>query len=547
LGLAINKENKTTLANLCLKGIFGSVYLSFVALTLNFVFPLGKNLNTMLIILIFFFATYKKIDNYKNIILLSILSGCVSFIILNLENIYRPDAGLYHIPYIATLNDNKIILGLANIHFRFGHTSIIQYLSAIYNNHIFGNNGIVLPIATIFSFIFLYLLFEIKNNLKSNFIYTIFLLLIFIYTVLGYSRYTEFGNDVTAHLFSFLILSLFLKNFKNKENNINLINKLFLLSIFSIMQKISMICLIIIPAYCFFYLKPKIKILNFHNLFVTLFFLFFIFKNILVSGCMLYPISITCFDKLPWYSSNKDSISAKIQGLDNHAWAKGWPDLKDKSIGQENFINNFNWLPTWSKNHGLKVLQKLSIFFIFIFLFFYFLKFKPKILNNQKNLILEYTKNNIILLLCVSLFGTIIWFLRFPTFRYGSSYLVSTIILFSIFIFFTIKSKKLLIVNLEKITNYFLIFFITIFLAKNLTRFIGRANLDYYNYPWPKIYSEHSSNLKINPEPIFINGKLAYYFAKQECHYTLSPCTHLKVDNLDYYEKNNYKIFLLKN
>ena len=45
------------------------------------------------------------------------------------SNEYRPDAGFYHIPYIQILNENKIILGLANIHSRFGHVSIIQYLS----------------------------------------------------------------------------------------------------------------------------------------------------------------------------------------------------------------------------------------------------------------------------------------------------------------------------------------------------------------------------------------------------------------------------------
>ena len=35
--------------------------------------------------------------------------------------------------------ENKIILGLTNIHFRFGTISIIQYLSAIYNNSIMPN------------------------------------------------------------------------------------------------------------------------------------------------------------------------------------------------------------------------------------------------------------------------------------------------------------------------------------------------------------------------------------------------------------------------
>ena len=53
---------------------------------------------------------------------------------ISYDGTYRPDAGLYHLPYISILNENKIIIGLSNIHFEFGHVSILQYLSAIYNN-----------------------------------------------------------------------------------------------------------------------------------------------------------------------------------------------------------------------------------------------------------------------------------------------------------------------------------------------------------------------------------------------------------------------------
>ena len=47
------------------------------------------------------------------------------------------------------LNENKIILGISNLHQRFGHTSIMQYLSAIHYNYIFGLNGIVIPLASV--------------------------------------------------------------------------------------------------------------------------------------------------------------------------------------------------------------------------------------------------------------------------------------------------------------------------------------------------------------------------------------------------------------
>jgi hypothetical protein len=526
-----------------LEGICAAIYISFVALLLNFVFPLNKNLNTALFVLIIIFALYKKINNYKNIIILSTLSGFISFLILNLDNIYRPDAGLYHIPYIATLNENKIILGLANIHFRYGHTSISQYLSAFYNNYIFNDKGITLPIATIFSLFFLYLIIEIKNNLKNNIIYTIFLLLTFIYLIFGYSRYAEFGNDVTAHLYLFLVYCIFLKNFNKEKANIILVNKIFLLSVFAFMQKISMVFVIFIPVYCFYFLKDKIKIINFSNIFSTIFVCLFLIKNILISGCLIYPISITCSDKLYWYGNHiENPINAKAQSLDNEAWTKGWPDFKDKNIGQENYVKNFNWLKTWSKNHGLQILKKIGTFLLFILLFFYLIKLKEN--NVIKNVFFREIRKNIRILLLVSFVGTLVWFLRFPIFRYGSSYLISLIILVSILIF--INNKCLIkIKNFKKTVSYFVIILITLFIIKNLIRIFNRYNLDYYNYPWPKIYSESNDNRKLITQPIFINNKLAYYFASEECHYSSSPCTHIKNNNLTYYEKYNYKIFFI--
>ena len=70
-------------------------------------------------------------------------------LILSESNVYRPDAGLYHLPYIGILNSEKIILGLSNLHFRYAHTSILQYFSAASNNIIFGDNGIVFAQALI--------------------------------------------------------------------------------------------------------------------------------------------------------------------------------------------------------------------------------------------------------------------------------------------------------------------------------------------------------------------------------------------------------------
>ena len=41
-------------------------------------------------------------------------------------------------------------------------------------------------------------------------------------------------------------------------------------------------------------------------------------KNLLVSGCLIYPVSLTCLDKLPFSNIQK----TKEVSLEGEAWAK---------------------------------------------------------------------------------------------------------------------------------------------------------------------------------------------------------------------------------
>ena len=79
----------------------------------------------------------------------------------------RPDAYLYHLPYSQILNDYKIITGVSNLHFRFGHVSIFQYISS-FNYTIFSElNGLLVPPALFCITIFLYFLNDISSLLKK--------------------------------------------------------------------------------------------------------------------------------------------------------------------------------------------------------------------------------------------------------------------------------------------------------------------------------------------------------------------------------------------
>ena len=201
--------------------------------------------------------------------------------ILSYDTIYRPDANLYHLPFTKIINENKIIFGISNIHFRFGHISILQYLNANFYNFLFKENGIIIPAAIIFSSFVLYFYNEIKNNAEKNKIYTFYIFLLLAYMLYGYNRYSEFGNDTISHLYFFLISSYFLRD--NYKENINTVdfNKIVLLSFFCFMLKTSLIFVFIIPLYIFIFKFKKIYIFNLFNIFILLISFSWIIKNLI--------------------------------------------------------------------------------------------------------------------------------------------------------------------------------------------------------------------------------------------------------------------------
>ena len=548
-GLPFYKNEKYYKSSPLLPIIFGSISLSVLALLINFFIPLNPKINTFTfaIILIFGFFYIFKYKIILKFFYTCLLISALSTLIVTLDNINRPDANLYHLPYTKILNDNKIIFGVSNLHFRFGHTSILQYLNAIFNNLIFNENGIILPSAIIFSTIVLFFFREIKTNYFNNKIYAFYIFLALSYILYGYNRYSEFGNDATSHIIFLLTSTFFLK--KNFSNSITPkeVSRILLLSIFCFTLKPTLLLILLIPVYYYYY-HSKTFLINSINFFSLFFITIWFAKNVIISGCLIYPIEITCFDQLPWFSSDLNfDFSPKIQALENEAWTKGWPDYRGELITQKDYVKNLFWLKTWLLGHGLLIVKKMSLFIIFVFIFFLILK---KFENKNKNYRKSYNfkiKKKLLFLSLLSLCGILTWFFRFPVFRYGSSYFV----IFIISIFSLLAAK----INLENINikifgkyiKFALILFITLFTFKHLLRIYKNYDTNYINYPWPKFHSSRQIDEVFETEPIRINGIIAYYLLKSEdgCGYTISPCAIRELKKLNFFIINDYKFYNL--
>ena len=97
-------------------------------------------------------------------------------------------------------------------------------------------------------------------------------------------------------------------------------------------------------------------------------------KNILVSGCLIYPISITCFTELSW----TDIKEVKEISNQNEAWSKSFPDQK-KILSYEKFNSEFNWINSWIKNYFGQLVNIFYPYIIFILILFIYTK-KEKML-----------------------------------------------------------------------------------------------------------------------------------------------------------------------
>ena len=215
--------NKNTFYELGLTSLIGLISLSFIALIINFFVPLNQQTNTIVLMTLLVSILLTNKNFLKKIISKTVLkfiffSTLGVFLMIILSNINTPDAGMYHFPYVNILNENKIIIGISNIHHRYGHVSIMQYLSALHFNYVFGINGIVVPLASLAIYsIFVFLSYiNQKSDLSISNVFSIFII-IFIFWKMN--RYSGYGNDAPAHFIFFIIVLIYLNSLEIFKKN----------------------------------------------------------------------------------------------------------------------------------------------------------------------------------------------------------------------------------------------------------------------------------------------------------------------------------------
>ena len=453
--------------------LIGLVVIIIIAQFLNFFIPLSDNLLIFNIILVTFYFLY-----FNKILLKSLNINFKIFLLLGLVSLsniygsgYSDDINHYHYSYIANTDVSNFIWGSSFLHPLYGTApswlTVHSYLNfdqfRLQDIHVLNGMIFFLVLGCLFSELY-------SSNKKKIYFPVLFSIIMFV--LLKYTRLKEFGIDRPSTLFFCFLIFYYLKYFikPQKEQIIKnfIIISLVSLTIFSI--KVIYLPVLFFPLVIFF--KNRLILLkkDFSYLIILLPILLILMKNLLGSGCLIFPLASSCIEYLSWSNPEgaKDlSVSAEIFNKSWHSYAG--------IFSEKEFIQNFNWFYTWFLRVKVEILEIfLTLFLIILITFFSFkLKFK-KIFFNE-----GFTKDFRIILLLIIILSLLIFFLKNPVIRMNHFLAISLMIFIisSIFIF-----------NIKKYNKNFITAFLIIGLIFNLSKNLQRISKnDFINNPYSMI------------------------------------------------------------
>ena len=480
-GSLLKKQFKKKL-NFGETGIYGFIIIYLIIVIIHFFLPINYAIGLLikaagLLIGLKNYSLIKKIDSklFNKFLIVFII-----FFICSLTDKVHDDFYWYHLPTINYIHDYKIIFGIASLNDQLGYGQGYFYLSSLFFDPIVKFNFIYHPSIIIISF---FVMFMIEENSKRKIIENKILFYFFISIILiKFTRFKEYGLDV----FAFCIIGLlshYLISFYKTQDRIYF-NKSLLLIVFGLFIKQYIIITIFYLIYYFYKLKLQIFLFLKDRLILFLCICISIIsmsKNIVQTGCLVYPIPITCISSnyVSWSLGTEvakkrfDHLKAYSKGIKMYA-----KEIKDYNLKAEAYLKDFKYA-----FHRKLILDKGEVEKIYIVMFLAFILKIIHIISTKTKTSKSYSKKDLIAFISTSSVTLIYWLWEAPSMRFGGYFFVIFFI-FS-FIFFIPLQKYNYILTFKKF-NIMIFCLIGLFVYKNITRITKEININ-TNFPKHKL------------------------------------------------------------
>ena len=459
-------------------GLFG-IYILIVYSYFSNLFIAHTETHNLVILciglILFVYLIKQKYSSYKSEIIFSFIVFVLLFCaVLQFKN--HDDFPYYHFPYTYYLTQQSLHIGIGQFNHGFRTPSSIFYINSLF----------YLPYAKFYLFNFfslfilgfanIILLKKIHNYFKFistkdkqlNFIHFLSLLS-FIFINIFFYRLSEYGTDRAAMVLIFLFI-IELLNFVNLKSikTFNLFY-IYLLGALIISFKAFYILYIIFIVPLFLYILKKKKnyiqtsYFLFFNKYFVLFlflFLFILFTSFINTGCLVYPLSFTCFDGMSW-----GIPLTQVQQMNDwyELWSKGGAAPNFRIDNPETYIKNFNWVSNWIDIYFFNKVSDFVLGIIFLISIFLFC-FRDAFFNRK----IIRVDNHVYLIYFLIFVLGIEWFYNHPSLRYGGYHIIALLIFIPLAV--KLSSSQIDLKKYTKVAIVLISITTIIFISRNINR-----------------------------------------------------------------------------
>ena len=413
---------------------FGILFVTAGVLIANFLVGLGNNPGPYVagigLALVAAFR-WRSVFFWNQLLLLVIATNLISYLVGPVHLSY--DAGLYHIPTMNWVANQPVPLGLGNLERRLGFDSAwLLFESAFrFERYLRWSHLAVAEIAIralVVAWIVNGLLIELGKGWQTKamvYFASIVALSVFIFFIpireTSTDMFRETSTDMSANLLAFCAWIAFSRLMLLDEGERRTIGDrdlvlLLVLVALAVTIKTTMLPIILLPAI----LLVRMSRQEMYSLIiaqrrayalVALYFALWLVRNFMLTGCIVYPVDVTC-TTVPW---GVGAAQAKLEA----AWITGWARHPGLEAIHYADLRNTAWIPEWFARQKFFVWAWLRSLAPLVLVSFFFIAFFFARRDRSRNRGDARGRQ----LVCASIFcaaaGLVLWFLMMPDLRFS--------------------------------------------------------------------------------------------------------------------------------